>query len=74
MKKVIENQAQKNRKNHHFHNTKHHCYEIDRYKCTSKMAPREELDAVRCDMALETMKNKYGCDLRGASGLEAAFG
>merc|ERR1719454_2003047 len=46
---------------------------MELYKCARKVAP-QELGNVRCDLALETMKSKLNCDLRGDHGMLAAFG
>jgi len=41
-------------------------------RCLKAEDPNLEKE-VKCDVALDVMKTKFGCDLRGAEGIEAAF-
>jgi hypothetical protein len=42
-------------------------------KCLNAVAP-EEVKKVKCEIGLQAMKSKFGCDLSGEKGMEAAFG
>merc|ERR1719329_1082469 len=44
----------------------------DLFKCMKDVAPAKAAK-IKCDIAMEAMKTKYGCDLRGDDGMKAAF-